>query len=543
MDTARCERMEGVEMKCSTPNGSAQASDTSTNAPQKHKHSDDSGYVEAVMLDDRKSSGKESSELREKILDLQTQLNTLKRLASLKLGGVYEIKKPESYILQERREESFNEKVVEPSTLPPAQVPKSRLNIPISRGILEKPDEYYKTHKKDEKMAKTVSYEDIIFNPPHKENMRNVLTKTEEQSDLQIVGYSPSDEKHFDDAANKRTNDNICIKEQSESKESSHKPDKLQTCDFASDKPQKTFKEHKKTSRSLNANRKYSKDEGKTNFYSEQTPRDSKKIGIDIPETERLPTKETTDLTSKNVPNVPNIEIVKSDSSNKIVPADEIISRAPCIIPVSDKDEIKVIKDVRSVSDINLTKADVNGGRKEKIREEDISKDKDFRKTSDQKKKSAKKLGSPTHESSRPSSGNTYVVKAEAAVQRCVRAGSPQDTDGEISGLTDLPDEREASPRSILSPGEEKPTSTYTETYTSTADYITLSEGELPVAVSGKAPMSPGERSWKNSTGEITPPRATSQKMEEALKAISEELARCRYLLQHQRPQVINRPL
>ncbi|KAM3960849.1 uncharacterized protein ACR2FA_004986 [Aphomia sociella] len=127
-----------------------------------------------------------------------------------------------------------------------------------------------------------------------------------------------------------------------------------------------------------------------------------------------------------------------------------------------------------------------------------------------------------------PLSGRTYSL-----------GGAPvtSDTDCEISSLTDLPDERDAglvSYREPLSPGEHKATSTseYSTSYSAPAHHGDLSDGELPALTVKKhsaelkqpSPLKPVQ------------PMSTSQKVEEALQTIGEELARCRELLQIQRP-------
>ncbi|XP_052747579.1 uncharacterized protein LOC128199938 [Bicyclus anynana] len=135
---------------------------------------------------------------------------------------------------------------------------------------------------------------------------------------------------------------------------------------------------------------------------------------------------------------------------------------------------------------------------------------------------------------STPKHQKTYKVDRSAEL---TRSTSPDNTDQEISSLTDLPNE-DKSPRDYISPGEEKVTSTFTESYAAatTTDYGSLSLGEVPVA--GVKKLSDLEMRDKHPDSiEIS---KTSNKMEEALRAISEELLRCRVLLQGQLPaQVI----
>ncbi|XP_045774545.1 interaptin-like isoform X2 [Maniola jurtina] len=80
-------------------------------------------------------------------------------------------------------------------------------------------------------------------------------------------------------------------------------------------------------------------------------------------------------------------------------------------------------------------------------------------------------------DTSTPNHQKTYNVEAEVT-----RSTSPDNTDHEISSLTDLPNE-DKSPRDYISPGEEKPTSTFSDSYATatTTDYGSLSLGEVPI--------------------------------------------------------------
>ncbi|XP_047520555.1 uncharacterized protein LOC125059907 isoform X6 [Pieris napi] len=120
----------------------------------------------------------------------------------------------------------------------------------------------------------------------------------------------------------------------------------------------------------------------------------------------------------------------------------------------------------------------------------------------------------------------TFVLQGEAMLD----AMSPNTTGCEVSSLTDLPSEREAvSAQTSL--GEDKGTYTQSdETPRSTTDYGSLSEGEVPTTGHkrpsiGEAPPDINLRRRETST---------SEKMEDTLRAISEELSRCRHLLQMQ---------
>ncbi|CAG9796858.1 unnamed protein product [Diatraea saccharalis] len=85
----------------------------------------------------------------------------------------------------------------------------------------------------------------------------------------------------------------------------------------------------------------------------------------------------------------------------------------------------------------------------------------------------------------------SFAATPNAAPTHKSRATSPDNTDAEMSSLTDLPSEKESnskskSARTPLSPGEQKTTTTYTDSYTQPAiDYGSLSEGELPEPCNG----------------------------------------------------------
>ncbi|KAJ0182815.1 hypothetical protein K1T71_002184 [Dendrolimus kikuchii] len=128
------------------------------------------------------------------------------------------------------------------------------------------------------------------------------------------------------------------------------------------------------------------------------------------------------------------------------------------------------------------------------------------------------------------SSPRTYTVQGMAQV-------TDHDTDCEISSMSDLPSENEKTPRKIYSPGENKLTTTYSDSYTSPYDmseYRSLSEGELPGY--GRAALSKLSQGEKPTTSnQKSQETSSSLKMEETLQAITEELARCKQLLLSQR--------
>ncbi|KAI5632861.1 first c2 domain of RPGR-interacting protein 1 domain-containing protein [Phthorimaea operculella] len=149
---------------------------------------------------------------------------------------------------------------------------------------------------------------------------------------------------------------------------------------------------------------------------------------------------------------------------------------------------------------------------------------------------------------------NTYTIEASAdktpkpAEQKYSRATSPENTDQEISSLTDLPSEKTSTtPRETIgcgtcariSPGEDKSTTVKSETVTSPttsskpASYP-LSDGEMPQYFAG-SPKARNESFYmdpepleekRKEVGKST------LKVEQALQSISEELARCRELLE-----------
>ncbi|CAH2256793.1 jg10992 [Pararge aegeria aegeria] len=80
---------------------------------------------------------------------------------------------------------------------------------------------------------------------------------------------------------------------------------------------------------------------------------------------------------------------------------------------------------------------------------------------------------------STPDRVKTYNAERSAEV---TRSTSPDNTEHEISSLTDFPNE-DKSPRDYVSPGEERATSSFTDSYAgaTTTDYGSLSLGEVPM--------------------------------------------------------------
>ncbi|KAL4713909.1 hypothetical protein ACJJTC_015563 [Scirpophaga incertulas] len=112
------------------------------------------------------------------------------------------------------------------------------------------------------------------------------------------------------------------------------------------------------------------------------------------------------------------------------------------------------------------------------------------------------------------------------------RDTSPDDTDNEISSMTDLPCEKDRVNSDEWSPGEERPTITCSETYTTDNDYGSLSEGELP-QVGNDRRMSSGE----TRDNLIRVESRGVHGMQDTLQAIDNELKRCHQLLRSQPPQ------
>ncbi|XP_047985126.1 sporulation-specific protein 15-like isoform X2 [Leguminivora glycinivorella] len=133
-------------------------------------------------------------------------------------------------------------------------------------------------------------------------------------------------------------------------------------------------------------------------------------------------------------------------------------------------------------------------------------------------------------------SPRTYTIEEKAQDSR---PSSPENTEHEISVMTDLPSEIDDA-YDRLSPGEHRTIATSTET-TPRQGY-TLSEGEVPVNLERRTSKSLGEvrrSDYAKEDSSFGEKRSSTQKMEATLKVISQELARCRSLLQTQRPREV----
>ncbi|XP_061708269.1 restin homolog isoform X2 [Cydia pomonella] len=141
-------------------------------------------------------------------------------------------------------------------------------------------------------------------------------------------------------------------------------------------------------------------------------------------------------------------------------------------------------------------------------------------------------IGSSTPKAGRPPtpiSAHTYTIDSDKS-----RPNSPANTEHEISVMTDLPSENDDL-YDRLSPGEHRTIATSTDT---TPRQYTLSEGEVPVNLKRRTSKSLGEVPRNDYTKEDSSfgeQRSPAQKMEATLQVISQELARCRSLLQTQR--------
>ncbi|XP_063394764.1 uncharacterized protein LOC134679803 isoform X3 [Cydia fagiglandana] len=147
-------------------------------------------------------------------------------------------------------------------------------------------------------------------------------------------------------------------------------------------------------------------------------------------------------------------------------------------------------------------------------------------------------IGSSTPKAEKPRlmSPHTYTIDNKSPDSR---ANSPANTEHEISVMTDLPSENDGL-SSRLSPGEHRAVSTSTSTETTPRQGYTLSEGEVPVDQEHRTSKSLGEvrrKDYAKEDSSFGEQRSSTQKMEAMLQVISQELARCRSLLQTQRPQ------
>ncbi|XP_047041954.1 uncharacterized protein LOC124645991 [Helicoverpa zea] len=131
---------------------------------------------------------------------------------------------------------------------------------------------------------------------------------------------------------------------------------------------------------------------------------------------------------------------------------------------------------------------------------------------------------------------DTYTVDKQS------RATSPDSTEFEITYLSDLPLEKEkASPMKSrpFSPGEDKTTTTYTDSSCSPDTNYTLSEGEMPICSNSKRKYSHDRdgRNGRQMNGTLAEPaEKPCEKIESALQAVTDEIARCNTLLKAHRP-------
>ncbi|KAF9420227.1 hypothetical protein HW555_003448 [Spodoptera exigua] len=141
--------------------------------------------------------------------------------------------------------------------------------------------------------------------------------------------------------------------------------------------------------------------------------------------------------------------------------------------------------------------------------------------------------GLTTHQVSISSEQGTYTVHNKEA-----RSVSYENTDYELSNISDLPLEKDGkSPGKAraLSPGEDKTTTTtYSESYCSPTTNYSLSEGEVPTTSKRKVSYETSRE--KRDDDAVRQSGDSTAKMEAALRAITEELAHCKALLQA-RPQ------
>ncbi|KPJ15361.1 Protein fantom [Papilio machaon] len=583
--------------------------------PNTPKNSDDSGYMEAILLEEQKAVEIDSEKklpnfesydlaIEEDQVSMLKNINDynnytknpLLNLEPLKTGEMFAIKQSESHVMQAKAEETLYENVTEPATsVQMSSFQKSSFNLPPpTKGILEKSDDLSKGCKKDEKVGKNVSYDDVISDT---DDMKKSDKTTEQPESYPIVGYSPSDDKHFVVTEQQTSVDKV-KKNRTETRRIKDENSPTNRSLEIKDERDGYYKVCQKN--------KAFKDKGV--FNKENKDKGKKNISIDVPDSDvHLCSKETNINTSNSNPS--------TESSKEIVPSGETSPKCQYLSHPTDKDGIKVIKDVRSNSDMNVPNPEntkypneeiPTGNEKmkksktkrnrtsiehqiEKFRNKNIKQLGQFKNAYSSSSSSSSAHYTSSLRSSEPAlnicekhavictcpraarrdvrvfrtcsgtgrfatvthtppdtgmrhcacasttgtqtqkfrdsgDGGTYIVHAETAVRMCARAepAAPVDTDGEISGLTDLPDE--ISGRSAVSAGEARAYTTCTDTAT---DCITLSEGELPLHAHCAGQYSVFK----------TPPFSTSQRVEDALQAIGEELARCRALLQRQRPQ------
>ncbi|CAB3239527.1 unnamed protein product [Arctia plantaginis] len=122
--------------------------------------------------------------------------------------------------------------------------------------------------------------------------------------------------------------------------------------------------------------------------------------------------------------------------------------------------------------------------------------------------------------------------EATYTVESGDRPTSPDNTDCEISSMSDLTEDREPKipTKCSLSPGERKSRTTHSDSCPSPSTHYSLSEGEIQVTTVRR-------RSFDDKTRYTSQAMATAPKMDETLQAITEEMARCKRLLFSQRSQ------
>ncbi|CAG4950606.1 unnamed protein product [Parnassius apollo] len=545
------------------------------------KSCDDSGYVDAIMPDDRKSPDKDTNnELREKILDLQSQINAIKLQAATEKDAEKKIPNFERYdlvidedevsllksvndssnmmkdfplaridnlnaenieiknsgvnIQQDRGQDSFNNRVPTSDTL---QKPSE--SLPASgKGISETSEQYTAiTHKNNEKIENSVSYEKFI---PDKMKEGNVETDEQQNTLHTMTGYSAANFVDVESAPN----DNLSFKKSNKNDETkqSDQITKDVTTENLNYKPESPEIAEKKTGnvKDLHSDTKDNRDKEKSKqkFKRESDVLNRKKFGLDIPKSGFNVYSKEANSAMKDIPNKnTNFDYIEPKFRKERTLRNSKLQKSSSALELTDnvqhKNNVQVPKGDRIGTEKNLKNGKGRVTRKKEpvrnVKKQNHSKKKTDLNTRQSVKAKAheiEQLGVDKQaDECSCSSARTYTVRQGA-----------DDTDGEISGFTDLPDETDESPRVVLSPGEQV-ASVYTctdctETCTSAADCLTLSEGELPFAAEGRV-LSPGERKWKSSSGEVSAEVTSPQKMQQTLQSIGAEVQRCSRLLQH----------
>ncbi|CAK1601578.1 unnamed protein product [Parnassius mnemosyne] len=567
-------KLTNLERERHSTTNLAEQEDTKT-SQKRPKSSDDSGYVDAIMPDDRKSPDKDTNnELREKILDLQSQINAIKLQATtekdterkipnfdrhdlvmeedqvsllksvndssnmmkdLPLAGIdnlksgsIEIKNSDVNIQQVREQNSFNDRVPISETLQ-----KSCLNLPANSTGISKSLEQHPTriHRNN------ISYEDFI---PDETQKGNVDTDEQQNTLHTIMGYSAANFVDIESSLN----DNESVKKPNKN-DVTDQSDQIVKDDATDDlnyKPEipKIAERGTGNVKDRHSDTKGSRDKEKLKqkFNRESVDQNRKEFRLNVPKSEFNVYSKEAKAATKYIPhNNTSFDYIEPKLRKERTSRNVKLPKSPSAVGltynVQHKNDVKVPKGDRIGTEKNLQNGKGKGKvtrKKEPVRnvkKQSQSKKKtdlNTRQSANVKAQEIKQLGvdKQADECSCSSSARTYTVRQSA-----------DDTDGEISGLTDLPDEVDESPRVVLSPGEQiASVGTCTETCTSTADCITLSEGELPFATGGRV-LSPGERKWKNSSGEVSADVTSPQKMQQTLQSIGAEVQRCSRLLQH----------